>query len=102
MRRIAIATLTLSVAACGSGDYCAAYQSAVNIMDSKVAPCTDGGVEPRFSQSTCESVLQGGNCSSGDRTELANLGSTFVQCASVDPTCSSLTPGNLLGIELQF
>ena len=89
-------------AACSSSDYCGAYQSTVSTLDAKFRPCADAGFAPNFVPGTCENVLNGGNCTDGDRTELQKLGAVAIGCAEANPTCSPQTPLNQLGLALQF
>ena len=97
------AAAILAAAACGNGDYCGERQTSYNILSAKFAPCLDGGfADSGFTESSCEDVLTGGNCSDGDRTALDTLGSAAVNCADANPVCSPETPLDALGLSLQF
>ncbi len=98
-----LSCLALLAACSGSADYCADRQTAVNILSNKFAPCLDGGfADAGYSESACEDVLTGGNCSDGDRTALATIGNAGIACANQNPTCSPETPLDTLALTLQY
>jgi hypothetical protein len=80
--------------ACSSSDACSTFYSAQATQTANAAPCAgDAGAPPPDggTQATCEAILNGGACTSSDKTALETAATAFQTCITAAGVCAPAT-----------